>query len=297
MKTIKQITFIAALMLVSLSLCAQNSEVKDTTVFFNQKMIEITDSLEQVKVTVYKMDTTEYKRVYEGIFTDDKTYEKYSVTSQLEFDFPFIKRNKKSKMEGQFSGLNFGIIYTHQGFTDFNDVNGMKTTSSKEFAFNPFGYTLPIVNKYFGLTTGLGMTWRNIHLGNNTHLANIDGITVVEPAPEGVNYSFSRLRMFDINLPIYLEYHPLGNNKFHIMGGLLFGVNTFSSYKVKYRNEFDKKITEVKGKDYNVNPFSVSWVLQIGWRDIAVYGKYTPTKLFKTGKGPDMQTFSVGLKI
>ncbi len=297
MKTIRQIAVIAVVLLTSFSLSSQNAEVKDTTLFFNQKKIEISDSLEQVKVTVYKMDTTEYRRVYEGIFADDQTYETYSVESQMDFDFPFIKRNKNSKMRGNFSGSNFGIIYTHQGFTDFNDVNGMKTTFSQEFAFNPFGYTLPIVNQYFGLTTGLGMTWRNINLGNNTHLANIDGITVVESAPEGVNYSFSRLRIFDINFPVYLEYHPLGNNKFHIMGGLLIGVNTFSSHKVKYKDEFDKKITEIKGKDYNVNPFSVSCVLQVGWRYIAVYGKYTPTKLFKNSKGPDMQTFSVGLKI
>ena len=81
------------------------------------------------------------------------------------------------------------------------------------------------------------------------------------------------------------------------MGGVLFGINTFSSYKVKYKNENDKKISVVEGKDYNVNPFSVNYLVQMGWNDLGVYAKYTPTSLFKNDKGPDVQTFSVGLTL
>ena len=292
MKT-QTITLIAAILLASLPLQAQS--VKDTTIIFNQKKITLQDSIDQMKVKVYKMDTTEYKQVYEGIFTDEQTYEKYSVASQIGFDFPFIKRKRSSHLTGHFTGIGYGALYTHNNFTDFNDAGGMKTTFSNEFFINPIGYTLPIVNNYFGLTTGLGITWRNVHLGNNTHLVNNNGITVVEPAPEGIKYYYSRLRMFDFNLPIYLELHPLGNNKFHLMGGVLFGLNTFSSYKVKYKNENDKKIKIAEGKDYNVYPFSASYLLQMGWSDIGVYAKYTPTPLFKKDKGPDVQTFSVGL--
>ena len=147
------------------------------------------------------------------------------------------------------------------------------------------------------MVTGLGMTWRNLHLGNNSHLVNNNGITLVEAAPEGITYNYSRLRMFDLNLPIYLEIHPLGKSEFYITGGVLFGINTFSSYKVKYKNENDKKISVVEGKDYNVNPFSVNYLVQMGWNDLGAYAKYTPTSLFKNDKGPDVQTFSVGLTL
>ncbi len=296
MKT-QTLLFVAVFLLASFSLTAQTSAVKDTTVFFNQKKVEISDSLDQVEVKIYRIDTTEYKQVYEAIYTDEQTYERYSVASQLGFDFPFIKRKRKSHLTGHFTGLGYGALYTHTNFSDFNDADGMKTAFSNEFFFNPIGYTLPIVNNYFGMTTGIGMTWRNIHLGNNTHLVNNTGITLVEPAPEGINYYYSRLRMFDFNLPIYLEVHPLGNNKFYLMGGVLFGINTFSSYKVKYKNENNRKIKVVEGKDYNVNPFSASYVVQMGWEDIGVYAKYTPTPLFKKDKGPDVQTFSVGLTL
>ncbi|MHB9055002.1 MAG: hypothetical protein ACYC2P_02450 [Paludibacteraceae bacterium] len=79
------------------------------------------------------------------------------------------------------------------------------------------------------------------------------------------------------------------------MGGVLFGINTFTSYKVKYKDENDKKVKVAEGKDYNVNPFSLNYVIQMGWDDIGGYAKYTPTSLFKKDKGPDEQTFSVGL--
>lgn len=294
MKT-QSLSIIAVFMLATFSINAQTVAMKDTTVYFNQKKIEITDSLDQVKVKVYKLDTTEYKQVYEAIYTDEQTYERYSVASQLGFDFPFIKRKRKSQLTGHFTGVGIGALYTHDNFADYNDAGGMKTAFSNEFTFNPIGYTLPIVNNYFGLTTGLGMTWKNVHSGNNTHLVNNSGNTVVEPAPEGIKYYYSRLRMFDINVPVYLELHPAGNNKFYVMGGVLFGVNTFSSYKVKYKNESDRKIKVTEGKDYNVNPFSLSYVAQMGWDDIGVYAKYTPTQLFKNDKGPDVQTLSVGL--
>lgn len=281
----------------SLTVNAQTQTVKDTTVFFNQKKILVTDSTDQVKVQVYKMDTTEYKKIYEGIFTDEKSYEKYSVETQLGFDFPFAKRKRSSNFSGHFTGLGFGALYTTDNLTNFNDAGGMNVAFSNEITFNPIGYSLPIIKGYFGMVTGLGMTWRNLHLGNNSHLVNNNGITLVEAAPEGITYNYSRLRMFDLNLPIYLEIHPLGKSEFYIMGGVLFGVNTFSSYKVKYKNENNKKISAVEGKDYNVNPFSVNYLVQMGWNDLGVYAKYTPTSLFKNDKGPDVQTFSVGLTL
>ena len=281
----------------SLTVNAQTQTVKDTTVFFNQKKILVTDSTDQVEVQVYKMDTTEYKKIYEGIFTDDKSYEKYSVETQLGFDFPFAKRKRSSNFSGHFTGLGFGAFYTTDNLTNFNDAGGMNVAFSNEITFNPIGYSLPIIKGYFGMVTGLGMTWRNLHLGNNSHLVNNNGVTVVEAAPEGITYNYSRLRMFDLNLPIYLEIHPLGKSEFYIMGGVLFGINTFSSYKVKYKNENDKKISVVEGKDYNVNPFSVNYLVQMGWNDLGVYAKYTPTSLFKNDKGPDVQTFSVGLTL
>ena len=296
MKT--QILILSALILTaSITVNAQTQAVKDTTVFFNQKQIHVTDSVDQVKVQVYKTDTTEYKKVYEGIFTDENSFEKYSVETQFGFDFPFIKKKRSSKFSGHYTGIGFGALYTTENFTNFNDAGGIKADFSNEFTFNPIGYSLPVIKGYAGITTGIGMTWRNLHLGNNSHLVNNNGITEAAPAPEGISYYSSRLRVFGFNMPLYLEIHPLGKSEFYIMGGALLGINTFTSYKVKYKMDDNTKIKKVEGNDYNVNPFSLSYLVEMGWDDLGVFAKYTPTTLFKKDKGPEVQTFTVGLSL
>ncbi|MBP1663985.1 MAG: hypothetical protein H6Q19_1125 [Bacteroidetes bacterium] len=296
MKTRIQI-LTAILLTATLAVNAQTQAVKDTTLFFNQKQILVTDSSDQVKVQVFKTDTTEYKKIYEGIFTDGNSFEKYSVETQFGFDFPFNKRKRTSKFAGHFTGFGLGTLITTENFINFNDAGGIKADLSNEFTFSPIGYTVPIINGYAGITTGIGMTWRNLHLGNNTHLVNNNGITTPEPAPEGITYYSSRLRAFGFNMPLYLEIHPLGKSDFYIMGGALLGINTFTSYKVKYKTDDDTKIKKVEGKDYNVNPFSLSYLVEMGWDDLGVYAKYTPTPLFKNDKGPDIQVFSAGLSL
>ena len=72
--------------------------------------------------------------------------------------------------------------------------------------------------------------------------------------------------------------------------------NELAPLDEKYKNEQNNKVKLVEGKDYNVNPFSVSYVAQIGWDDWGVYAKYTPTGFFKEGKGPEIQAISLGIQ-
>ena len=43
--------------------------------------------------------------------------------------------------------------------------------------------------------------------------------------------------------------------------------------------------------------FSLSYLVEMGWDDLGVYAKYTPTPLFKNDKGPVIQLFSAGLSL
>ena len=292
MKT-KSLFLLVCLMGASILFAQQKN---DTVLIMNQKQVHIIDSADQITVKVFKMDTTELHQVYEGIFADDKSVESYSVESRFNFDFPLLKKRKTGSVEGHFDGLYFGKMLTTNEFSDYNDAGGVKIANSNEISLNPFEFTLNVVRGYVGLTTGLGMTWRNLHLANNMHLVNSNDNVVALPAPVGITYYYCRLRTFDLNMPFYLELQPTGKSDFYISCGVLFGVNTFSSYKVKYKNEQNNKVKLVEGKDYNVNPFSVSYVAQIGWDDWGVYAKYTPTGFFKEGKGPEIQTFSLGIQ-
>lgn len=62
------------------------------------------DSVGQMKVTVFDNESNPYKKVYEGVFTDDKSYEKWTVVEELGIQLPFLnklgsKKKKDYKME------------------------------------------------------------------------------------------------------------------------------------------------------------------------------------------------------
>ena len=68
------------------SIQTQSAAAQDTTVYFNQKIIQIADSAEQIKVTVLDSQSTPLVQVYKGIFTEDSSFEQYSVETQVYFD-------------------------------------------------------------------------------------------------------------------------------------------------------------------------------------------------------------------
>ncbi len=295
MKT--QVLF-AILLAAGFTMKAQMQEVKDTTVMFNQKRIHVSDSADQVKVQVYRMDTTRYKQIYEGIFTNEESFEEWTVSESFGINFPFSKNtDKNSAMKVHSNDLRIGQVYLHNQF-DFGDDGGMMVTRANEIYFLPVLAVKKFERQGMAFTTGIGMTWRNYHVGGNQHLAVYNGVTTTENAPKGIKYTYSRLRTYELNVPLMYEWQPSSMNGFHISAGAVFGVNVFTSYKVKYMDpETDKKKKEVLGKLYQVNPFSLSGLLQAGYKDIGVYFKYTPTSVFRKDKGPEVQSISVGLTL
>ena len=66
---------------------------KDTTVRFNQKVIQLTDSTGQITVKVFDEHQQPYSKVYEGVFTDGKSYEKWTVIEEIGIQLPFITKS------------------------------------------------------------------------------------------------------------------------------------------------------------------------------------------------------------
>lgn len=225
--------------------------------------------------------------------------EVYTAETRFDISFPF-KKKKKNRVYGSFEGLTMGTLFSTDNLSNFNEAGGFVLAGqSNEISLNPLQYTLTLVPGYLGLTSGVGMTWRNLHLTSNMHFVENDAVVSVDPAPEGIQYYYSRLRTFEANLPFYIDIHPTGNKNsgFYLSGGILLGLNAGSSSKVKYRDENNKKVKIVEGKNYNINPFSLSYVSMIGFDYFGLYAKYTPTPFFKNGKGPDFQTLAVGVVI
>lgn len=296
----KKVTVIALALLLGFTgatLSAQ--QIKDTTFVFNQKKILVQDSLSQVKVTVLGRDSTEYKKVYEGIFTDDKTFERFNVMEEIGFNIPFFKKKKYEAMEPHWAGFGYGILTLtdskmHIGETGSIPLNKGK---SSELTLNIIEGILPVIGHTFGFTSGFGLDWRNYHLEGNTHLLDNNGETTVFDAPADINYTYSRLRTLHLTVPVLLEWQPtFGKNRnFFMTAGVVGGWNVMASYRVKYKNANGDKISIKESSGLNTNPLTLDLMGQIGYGKISVYAKYSPIGVFQKDKGPEVNAASLGV--
>ena len=276
----------------------------DTTIRFNRKVIHLEDSIGQMKIKVYDNDSTPYKAIYEGTFSDGKSYEKWTVAEELGLQIPFLNKLRKKdhhtySMKPHWAGIGWGFVNIMDKDNKMNNINGLslKSESSNEFFINLFEKIMPIYRNNLGLTTGLGFDWHNYFLDMNTHLVEVNGVTGIYAAPDGVNYNYSRLRTFHITIPLLLEWQPTfgKNHGFFVSAGAIGGINTFADYKVQYKNANGSTVTSVEGRGLNVNPLSLDFMGQIGYRAFNVYAKYSPFSIFQSEKGPDVRAVSLGL--
>lgn len=298
----KYILFLLGLFVGILPIQAIEKAQNDTVISFNKKVIHLEDSIGQVKVKVFDKDSMSYKPVYEGIFTDGKSYEKYTVIEEIGLQLPFLNKShshKKYSMEPHWAGIGWGFA----NISDQNRINNVagisiKSESSNEFFINLIEKILPIYRNNLGLTTGVGFDWHNYFLDMNMRLTEVDGVTGVYDAPTGVNYKYSKLRTFHITVPLMLEWQPAfgKNHDFFISAGAIGGVNTFTSYKVKYQDAAGKTINEGE-RGLNAAPLSLDFCAQIGYGSFSVFAKYSPFGIFQSEKGPDVRAVSLGLML
>jgi hypothetical protein len=276
----------------------------DTTIRFNKKVIHLEDSVGQMKVKVFDMDSIPYKPLYEGVFSDGKSYEKWTVIQEIGIQLPFMnkpsrKDHSKYYMEPHWAGIGWGFLNITDQHHKMNNIDGMslKSESSNEFFINFIEKIMPIYRNNFGLTSGVGFNWSNYYLDMNTHLLEVNGVTDVYNAPAGINYQYSRLRVCHITIPLLLEWQPdFGkNHHFYVSGGMIGGINISSSFKVKYDDVEGNTVTKVESRGLNTNPLSLDFSGQIGYGSFSAYAKYSPFSVFQSEKGPNVRSVSVGL--
>lgn len=295
---------------------AENPASNDTTFYLNNKKIIIDDKDNDVKVRVFeysKNDTVPYVQIYEGIYSDSKTYEKYTVIEDVKI-LPFtkylnIKGGKgESKprrcrnMEAHWAGLGFGFTSVADKNLNINNINGVSLVPEKshEWTLNIVEEILPVFGNVVGITTGLGMTWRNYALDYNERMTVIDGYTEIVPALDHVIYNKSKLRTFHFTIPALIEIQPIpGHNKdnLYFVAGVVGGIKASGTYITKYqdRNGDKRKFKEKNGM--NTRLLSLDCIAKVGWKDVSIYAKYSPISIFKDNRGPGVQSVSAGLML
>lgn len=306
----KILRFLLVPMVLSFPILQANASKEtsaDTTFQFNKKTIKVEDSIGQIKVKVFETqsenDTVPYKQIYEGVYTDGNSYERYTVMEEIGLQLPFItKRIKKHgnySMKPHWAGFGFGYSNFSDRNLNMTTVNGvsLKPECSNEWTLNLSERILPIYLNNLGIVTGLGLDWRNFYLDNNTHFVDVNGVTGVYKAPDNIHYTYNRLRLMYITLPLMLQWQPsfYGNHNYYVSGGIIGEIKAFSSYKVSYVDIESNTITKTKDRGLNTTPLSMDYFIQAGCKSISAYAKYSPFSLFEAGKGPDVRAVSLGI--
>lgn len=299
------------LLLAATSICTVGASAKtgsgtlaaDTIIVIDNKEIEVKDNGDRLKVKVYDLtqegDTLDRELVFEGHYRNGQSYERRRHLQSINIPVPTWN---KQGFSPHWVGFGMGFCNVADGSLHVNDINGVSLRSGKslEYNLNFLEMDFPFSRYNWAVVTGLGMRWNRYRLDTNEYFKEVDGVTVLLPAPEGVIYTASRLNTTSLTIPLLLEWQKRKrhNCQYFFSAGLVGVIKTMSSSKVTYLDE-QKGKSRVDKMDggMNLRPVTVDFLLQAGYKWIGVYAKYSPMTLFEKGKGPELHPVSIGLHL
>jgi hypothetical protein len=221
---------------------------------------------------------------------------KYSFLMLL-LTFLIIQPTVHSQVVNESAKKKFSI-----GFGMFNDFllnvpAGLKTRTINQGVDLFALYNIPFGKSNFGFSIGLGLTVHNIY-GNFITKKSGDTTDLVK-IPDTV--SFKRSKMTIVYLDIPLEFTLKTKSKVVVAIGAKIGYNIGSHTKYVGDGQIEIKdytTDKVKVKSQgikNLQQFSVTPTIRIGYKWISLQGQYMVTTLFQKDHGPDMYPISAGI--
>lgn len=204
-------------------------------------------------------------------------------------------KDKSDKFNGHWEGIEFGFNgfdkpnYSLYGGNEFMSLNQGK---SAEFDFNFYEMNIGLANSYVGLVSGMGLSFNSYRFENPVTLKR--GQQRVEP--ENLYYdnlSKTKLAVSYLTVPVLLEFQIPVNQRegrLFVNAGIIGAVKLGSHTKVKHG--------DVKDKDrdgFYINQFKYSATARIGYKDVSLFANYSLNNLFRTGKGPELTPFTIGI--
>lgn len=206
-------------------------------------------------------------------------------------------KHRKGKFNGHWGGFEMGFNgFDKPDYSMYNaadkDFMTLNQVKSMEFDFNFYEMNISLVKSYVGLVSGMGLSFNSYRFENPYTLKRVNELT--EPVlldSEGL--SKTKLVTSYLQIPLLLEFQiPVNQNegRVYINAGIVGGVKLGSHTKVQYG--------ETKNKDhsgFNMNSFKYAATARIGYKNIGLFGTYSLTPLFESGKGPDLTPFTIGI--
>lgn len=266
----------------------------DTVIMLEKKRVEIKENGDRMKVRVYELDengeAVDDEMVFEGHYRDGQSYERRKHMKMLNIPVPTWDRDFSAHWAG------FGM-----GFNSFTgDDISLRKGKSLEYNLNFMEFSLPFSRYNWAVVTGAGLRWNRYRLDENAHFQEVDGVTRLVPAADGIVYKKSKLNITSLTIPVLLEWQtPKKKHKprFFISGGVVGVIKTTSSSKVVYEDERGESKKQKMDGGMNLRPVTMDVLFQAGVGCIGVYFKYSPVGMFEKDKGPSLHPVSFGLQL
>lgn len=274
---------------------------QDTVIHSNNRRIEVKEDGDRIKVKVYEQDSNdefeESEKIFEGHYVNGQSYERRKYIRAVCIPVPTWNKD----FSPHWAGFGMGFANFADGKLNINDIDGVSLRSGKslEYNLNFLETCVPISRYGFAFVTGAGIRWSRYRIDTNSYFQEVDGITSLQPAPEGIFLTKSKLNITSLTIPLLLEWQKKKHKKtkFFISAGIVGVIKTCSSSKIVYFNEFGKKEKQKMDAGMNIRPVTMDILLQAGFRGIGIYAKYSPVGLFESGRGPLVHPVSLGLHL
>jgi Putative auto-transporter adhesin, head GIN domain/Outer membrane protein beta-barrel domain len=154
-----------------------------------------------------------------------------------------------------------------------------------------------IYKDYINLVTGIGFGFNSYQFKNPIRL-NADSSYTNYAWDSTIVFDKNKLKTSYVQMPLMLEFNTSksANKSFHIgigvIGGYKLNAKTIRTYEVR-GTEYKEK----RKDDYNINPFKLDATARIGYGAFTMFATYSLTPLFESKKGPQLNPFTVGIRI
>lgn len=269
---------------------AHGAEVTDTALYMkNAGSVIVTENSSALTVTVN--DTvTGNAETFHFPYEEGK-----KVKSTASYSLPWERvRSSKAQWNIITGGFGFGFVNA------CGSPSGCDVEMGKSFEFTiknalAVGYSPKGMHDTF--QAGIGMVWRNYRMtGDNRFFRMDDGSVAVGPYAPGLVPQGSRLKTFSLSFPVTWSHSFSRHLGFDV--SVMLNANLYGSLKTKYRNAENIQTEEFTKVSDMVRKFSVDFMGTFRFcTSAALYIRYSPMKVLKTGAGPGFTPLSTGLLI
>lgn len=174
-----------------------------------------------------------------------------------------------------YAGLNTG---------DFLDLHNWKST---HVTLNLCSASA--CNTAIGISTAIGLKFNNYRLDESITLAKGD---LIMPIPtEGMHHRAAKKSKFTtaaLHIPVELQFGNPRRFAFSVGGYLDMMINNHT--KIKYHGGHKDKTW-----NYPTNFLQAGARARLTFHNFSIFCAYQPTQLFKTGRGPEAQQWTIGI--